>query len=250
LLGRPLSQVGRVLDVANCYAANLVLVDTKQALEHFASDLGITRSKLEVVYVGAETDLFTPSPLPREDAQLHVLFYGSFIPLHGIEVVLRAAAVLQDRRANITLQLVGSGQEYRRMRLIARRLRLGNVEFGPARVAYDELPELISRADVCLGVFADRPKTMRVIPHKVFQSAACGRPVVTADTPAIREIFSDVTLALVDPGNPIALADELTALAGDRPRRAALAHAASSLVRDQYSPTAIAARLLDRFSRL
>ena len=136
------------------------------------------------------------------------------------------------------------------MRLIARRLRLGNVEFGPARVAYDELPELISRADVCLGVFADRPKTMRVIPHKVFQSAACGRPVVTADTPAIREIFSDVTLALVDPGNPIALADELTALAGDRPRRAALAHAASSLVRDQYSPTAIAARLLDRFSRL
>ncbi len=49
-------------------------------------------------------------------------------------------------------------------------------------------------------------KAARVIPNKVFQALACARPVITADTPAARELLTDdVDALLVPPGDPEAL---------------------------------------------
>jgi glycosyltransferase involved in cell wall biosynthesis len=55
-----------------------------------------------------------------------------------------------------------------------------------------------------------------VIPNKAFQALACGAPLVTADTPAARELLTDGESALlVPPGDPRALADALRRLAAD-----------------------------------
>jgi glycosyltransferase involved in cell wall biosynthesis len=53
-----------------------------------------------------------------------------------------------------------------------------------------------------------------VIPNKVFQALACGTPVVTADTPATRELLRDGESALlVPPGDPAALVDAIRRVA-------------------------------------
>ena len=55
-----------------------------------------------------------------------------------------------------------------------------------------------------------------MIPNKVFQALACGTPVVTADTPAARELLTDEESALlVPPGDPNALVAALRRLASD-----------------------------------
>jgi glycosyltransferase involved in cell wall biosynthesis len=55
-----------------------------------------------------------------------------------------------------------------------------------------------------------------VIPNKAFQALACGTPLVTADTPAARELLTDGEDAvLVPPGDPAVLADALRRLATD-----------------------------------
>ena len=47
-----------------------------------------------------------------------------------------------------------------------------------------------------------------MIPNKAFQALACGTPLVTADTPAARELLQDGESALlVPPGDPEALAE-------------------------------------------
>ncbi len=55
-----------------------------------------------------------------------------------------------------------------------------------------------------------------MIPNKAFQALACGTPLVTADTPAARELLRDDESALlVPPGDPHALAAALRRLAAD-----------------------------------
>jgi glycosyltransferase involved in cell wall biosynthesis len=61
----------------------------------------------------------TPCGVRRRDGRFTVFFYGSFIPLHGIEHILGAAERLQARGGGVRFVLCGTGQTYPRMRRIA-----------------------------------------------------------------------------------------------------------------------------------
>ena len=79
---------------------------------------------------------------------------------------------------------------------------------------YEQLPDELHRAGCALGIFGTSDKARRVIPNKVFQALACGAPLVTADTPAARELLGDDESALlVPPGDADALAHALRRLA-------------------------------------
>ncbi len=76
-------------------AADLLLVDTDAHRRFFTTRYGIDPDRILRVLVGAETRAFFP-PDPYEsprsqDRPYSVLFYGQFIPLHGMETIARAA---------------------------------------------------------------------------------------------------------------------------------------------------------------
>jgi glycosyltransferase involved in cell wall biosynthesis len=75
-------------------------------------------------------------------------------------------------------------------------------------VDYASLRREIASADVCLGIFGISDKAASVIPNKVFQVIAAGRPLITRDSPAIRELVDPNMrdIALVPAGNAEALA--------------------------------------------
>ena len=183
----------RALDRRAFGAADLVVADTAAHAELFG-DLGARR--VEVCFVGAEERVFQPGWTGGGD----VLFVGKLIPLHGLETILEAARLAPDLR----FRIVGSGQLDR---LLAG--RPANVEHVPW-VEYERLPAELHRAACALGIFGTSAKASRVIPNKVFQALACGTPVVTADTPAARELLRDGESALlVPPGDPAALVDAI-----------------------------------------
>jgi glycosyltransferase involved in cell wall biosynthesis len=82
-----------------------------------------------------------------------------------------------------------------------------------------------------------------VIPNKAFQALACGAPLVTADTPAARELLTDGEAAmLVPPGDPQALARALRSLAAEPERARQLAEAGEAVYRDRASEEVLGAR--------
>ena len=83
-------------------------------------------------------------------------------------------------------------------------------------VEYQGLPERIKEADVCLGVFGDGEKAGRVIPNKVFQALAMGKPVISGDSPGARELLTpgrDVWLC--ERGSAEAIAEAILKLKED-----------------------------------
>ena len=72
---------------------------------------------------------------------------------------------------------------------------------------------------------------------------ACATPVVASDIPGYRDVMTPETSVAVPPDEPRALADAVSALLEDEPRREALGAAARQLAIDRYSWADIARRL-------
>jgi glycosyltransferase involved in cell wall biosynthesis len=189
---KPGSLKARLLYLADkysCALADMALLDTEEHIKYFCSSFGLPASKFRRSFVGANEDRYGAVQTPRPSGPFTVLHFGTYIPLHGIPHVLRAAKELEGE-PGINFKLVGGGKEYAPSVALARELGLKNVQFSDFR----DMPALledIAGAAVCLGIFGESPKALRVIPNKVFLSLAMGRPVITGDSPAARELLED-----------------------------------------------------------
>ena len=232
----PDSRIGRMafqLDRSTGARADHVLLDTRQHVDYFVNTFGLPRTKFSAIPVGCSDTIYAPQPYaPPASGPLRVLSYSSYMPLHGIDTILRAAATLRDRdnAPDLRFRLIGDGALLPAMRALAAELALENVEFLPP-VPQSQLAREIAAADICLGGhFHDSCKAGRVIPGKIYQMLAIGRPVIAADTPANRELLTAETSALmVPPSSPGALADAMQRLAADVSLRQRLADAGRAL---------------------
>ena len=212
---RPSSPTAVALRVLDRYAlrhADLVIADTAAHREYFVERFGVSAECVAVCYVGAEDDLFFPQETPRDP--FSVLFVAKLIPLHGVDVIVEAARLCPE----IPFTIVGSGQLD------------GLLADHPPNVTwhrwveYSGLPDLYRSAGCSLGVFGVTAKAARVIPNKAFHALATATPLVTADTPAARELLEDGTNALlVPPGDPASLATAIRRLSSDSALRSEIA---------------------------
>lgn len=197
------------------HRADILLADTREHARFFVECLGVDPRRVHVVFVGAEESLFHPHAVRGKVAEEppEALFYGSFIPLQGTAVIVEAARSYHGPPLRWTL--IGKGPELAACKQAARGLT--NVAFEPW-VDYAALPERIRRADILLGVFGTTPKAGRVIPNKVFQALACGKPVVTRRSAAYPDSLrngDDQGLIWVSEGDPEELASVMAELAGN-----------------------------------
>jgi glycosyltransferase involved in cell wall biosynthesis len=232
-----------IVDKVACDLADVVLLDTNTHISYFATQFGIPSSKFRRVWVGADDEIMHPYPSITQETEFTVFFYGSFIPLHGVEYIIEAAKILETQHQPVQFVIVGAGQTYPTIRKTAESLKVSTVRFL-GKVPYEELPVLISRSHVCLGIFGTTPKAQRVIPNKVFDGIAVRRPVITADTPAIREVLTHNENVLLCPvGNGEALANAILRLKRDRPLREYIAKNGYEYFKTHFSISAIAKEL-------
>jgi glycosyltransferase involved in cell wall biosynthesis len=229
----------RHIDTIAFSRADLVVADTEQHAHFFRETFGLARDRVEVCLVGAEDRLFRPGWQPQRE--FRVLFVGKLIPLHGLETILEAAALLPD----VPFRAIGSGQLDELMEG-----RPDNVEWVHW-VDYERLPEEIQSAGCALGIFGTSDKALRVIPNKAYQAIACGTPLITGDTPAARELLVDGESALlVPPGDAAALAGAIRRLASDPELARRIGAGGLEVYRDRASEEVLGAQWRGLLERL
>jgi glycosyltransferase involved in cell wall biosynthesis len=244
--------VARVRDRLACRCADYLVFDTEDHKEYFFERYGLDKP-YRILRVGVDEAVFRPRPVQPKAAgePCQVLFYGTYIPLQGIDVIVAAAQRLRADRS-IAFTLIGDGQERARIRALADPLALPNLTFVE-RLPPEQLAARIAAADICLGVFDAGIKAAQVVPNKVVQCAAMQKPIITRHSPAIEREFRAGTSAwLVPAGDPAALADAVSSLAGDASRRASLALEARKVFDAHFSlaaQTSTMRAVLDEASR-
>ncbi|HQV04020.1 MULTISPECIES: glycosyltransferase [unclassified Novosphingobium] len=246
--GGMLARLIRAAEWLSTRAADRILLDSRAHADYIADLFHLPAAKVGAFQVGAETELFVRAAQPPATTPLDVLFYGQFIPLHGLDTIIAAIAQIeQDETAPpLTFTIVGQGQEQPRIDALIARQGLRSVK-RTNWVDFADLPALIDRSSFCLGVFARDGKGTRVIPNKVFQILSVGRPLITMDSPAIRELVSPgPALRLVPPGDAAALADAILSLARDlsAPGGAAALHQSAIAAMPRVGASAIGAQFL------
>lgn len=246
-----LTRLVYLVDKYSCHLADLVLLDTEAHIRHFQRDFGVRLDKLRRVPVGAD-EIYCRGPSPvGEGNPFRIVYFGQYIPLHGVNYIVEAAKILEED-PDIRFELVGDGQTYGEASSLAERLQVKNVTFHRTWLSPEDLiADYIITADVCLGAFGDSPKARRVVPIKVFVALAMGKPVITGDSPAAREMLTHGTDAILcEMADPGALAQAILLLKRNRPLREKIAKEGCVSFQNKFSSRVIGATVKDHLAKV
>ncbi len=239
----PIGRVSRWLDAQALRWARCVLTDTPASADFMAEEFGIARSKFLPVPVGADESLFYPQPGPTGN-DTEVLYYSSYLPLHGTPTVIEAANLLRER-PEITFTLIGSGPERSLVEGLARRYGLSNCRFINS-VPLEELPARLAACHIFLGGHfnSESAKARRVVPGKVYQGLAMAKPTIVGECEAGRDWFRHGESAYTVPmGEPNALANAILKLAGSARLRDRIGQGGRALYEQEFSEAVVATLL-------
>lgn len=186
------------LDRRACAAADLVLLDTPENAAYVAELTGLPAERFAWLPVNDPDAPIAPMPWrAAADGRLQLLFFGTGVPLHGLSTLLNAVASVP--RVHLTLVGGTAADRARAQQLLPGRLRL-----EPEFVDRARLGELLDQCQLVAGVFGASGKAQRVVPFKVVHALAAGRPVLTADTPAVCRWLDGSGAVFVAPAHDVA----------------------------------------------
>ena len=204
------------LDQISCRMSDLVFLDTEAHIDYFCQAFNLERAKFQRIWVGADESVFCKptAALAKENPTVfEILFIGKFIPLHGLPKIIETAKLLEHEE-KIHFTLVGHGQLRQVIEAQIQTLDLKNITMINW-IPYESLGEIMTAAAVILGIFGDSDKAARVIPNKVYQALAVGKPVLTMDSVAARELLTHRKNAFLVTNSAEAMAAALLELKAD-----------------------------------
>jgi glycosyltransferase involved in cell wall biosynthesis len=203
--------MGKAVHIAERLAANIfdgfMTADpgTMRSLAHSG------KSKKLVFYNLPNLEYFTNlKPMPK---RFDVVYRGGLSERAGTFVLLEALQILRRRGILARALLFGyTDDQAVRSSILERvtRMNLTSQVFLHGRVPHAEMADTLSQARISISPLMAIPKFMHNIPVKVFESWACGLPVISSDLPPIRPFFRDGEFGLLfPPGDSQALADAI-----------------------------------------
>ncbi|WP_270816568.1 glycosyltransferase [Hungatella effluvii] len=196
----------KMVDIVTLKSADYIIADTKSHASYFITDLNAAPKKMNVLYLEADKNIFyrqKEMQRPKEYINKYVvLFFGSVLPVQGVEVILEAIEMLDDFK-DIYFIFIGP------IKKSVIKPMEGSVQFIDW-VSQEKLSDYISYADLCLaGHFSKTvKKAQRTIPGKAYIYKSMGKPIILGDSPANHELFEEngINNFYVPMGDPAALA--------------------------------------------
>lgn len=195
------------LDQKTLELSEHIICDTNSHGDFFANEFRINRSFFQTLYLQADSTIYHPMALARPDYlqdKYVVLYFGSILPLQGVDVILEAMNLLKNIDK---LFFICIGPIPEKMQ----KIQSPQIEYIPW-LSQNELAKYISYSDLCLAGHFNRSiaKASRTIPGKAYIYHAMEKPMILGDNPANHELFDhDSSVTFVEMGNAHALANAI-----------------------------------------
>jgi len=216
----PLRRLKRNVMLARCLErmsvalADHILVVADEQRQRLVQ-MGVSPGLISVVGNTPELEsLPTPDPELGKDLRRRfqgrtVMFYFGELHLHrGIDVAIRATAILRRTGNQPLLVLAGRGVHERSLRRLAAEAGVGDSVSFEGWVEPHLLPSYIANADVALVPYHTSEHTNTTLPNKLFDYMAHGKPVVVSDAaPLARVVRTEGCGVVFRSGDAVSLAE-------------------------------------------
>jgi glycosyltransferase involved in cell wall biosynthesis len=226
----------RIADHLYQHADHVVAV-TDAIRDRVVTDWGVPAKRVDVIRAAVDADTFDLSGDVSEhkkrwgeEEKFTVTYMGTLGNAHGLEIILDAAASLAEKRPEIEFLFVGDGAEGARLREGAR--KQSNVRFLGVRPRED-LPSIYAASDVCMAVLRDDPLFTTVVPNKIYEYMAAGKPIICNVVGEASSLVESASAGVItSPGSSAELAEAVTQLADDAELRERMGRNGAEWVRE------------------
>jgi len=174
-------------------------------------------------------------------------YIGTIGMAHGLQVVVKAAEILRRKgRTDIGFLLVGDGSLRGRLADEVKQAGLDEMVVFAGRKPREQIPAILGSSDACLIHLKSCQLFTTVIPSKIFEALAMGRPIIMGVKGESRRIVMEAGAGLeMEPDSPDSLALAVETLADNATLRSQLGRAARGFVAQHYDRNVLANKYLD-----
>jgi len=192
---RRLRFLGKVWESDTLSRCDAVCVINEE-LKRYAVEMGAQAEKVHVVRAGVDMERFNPDVdghmmreklgIGRDDVVL--FFMGWLYPFSGLREVAVELARVKDVYPNVKLLVVGEGDVYHELQQIKKNCGLQQLILAGWQ-PYEKIPEYIAASDICLLPAHNNEVMRNIVPIKMYEYMACGKPVISTKLPGIMKEF-------------------------------------------------------------
>ena len=192
---KPLQAVARVVESRNMEAADMV-ISINEGLREYTIKMGADPEKTEVIRAGVDLEAFNPDDRKTvrakygiQDDETVLFFMGWLYEFSGLKEV--ALALAKNRDSKIKLLILGKGDLWDTLQEIRRDHGLAERIIMESWVPYQEVPKYIMAADICILPAYKNEIMMNIVPIKMYEYMAAGKPVLATSLPGLVKEFGE-----------------------------------------------------------
>ena len=213
-LFRPL---GKAIENVTLRQADVVVINSNKTRDYIV-ETGAPHDQIRILKSGIDIGRYDPAETGdtlREQYGLAkgdtvILFMGWLYEFAGLKEIASQLALINDPR--LKFLVVGEGDIYDDLQRMRDKLNLWDRLVLTGLRPYQEMPSFIAASDICVLPFLNNKITQDIVPIKIYEYMAMGKPVISTRLPGVMAEFGDDNgVVYVDrPEDFIAKAIELT----------------------------------------
>lgn len=195
---RFLRPIGKLIERKNLANAQRVVV-INEKLKDYAISMGSDPEETFLVKAGIDLERYDPNidgAKIREkyginENDLVLFFMGWLYNFSGLIEVATELSRVDDKNRRVKLLIVGHGDAFDDLQKIRNNYHLEDRIILTGKQPYDKIPELIAASDICLLPAYKNDIMMNIVPIKMYEYMALGKPVIASNLPGIMKEFGD-----------------------------------------------------------
>jgi glycosyltransferase involved in cell wall biosynthesis len=233
-----------------CRLPDMLFLDTEEFINWFKYIYNVNPNLFRIVPIGADDRYFRITDIQKtKDNLFRVIYYGSYIPNHGVEYIIESANLLKDH-PEIQFEMIGEGPDLELALSLVETYDLKNIKF----IRWKKLNELvihIANSDLILGVFGTSKQVTLTNNNKIYEGFAMGKPVISGESPALpSQLINGIHLYLCERGCPQALADGILTLKSQPELRETMAQVGLMIFHKYFDVTSIGKQITNHIKTL